>query len=55
MCGKPFPEVGEIRSSRILQLVHSDVCGSMHTPSIEEAKYFVTFIDDYTGAVLYTS
>ena len=48
MCRKPFPAVGEIRSTRRLQLVHSDVCGPMHTPSIGGAKYFVTFIDDYT-------
>ena len=48
MCRKPFPAVGEIRSTRRLQLVHGDVCGPMHTPSIGGAKYFVTFIDDYT-------
>ena len=48
MCRKPFPAVGEIRSMRKLQLVHSDVCGPMHTHSIGGAKYFVTFIDDYT-------
>ena len=28
---KPFKPVGEIRSTRRLQLVHSDVCGPMHT------------------------
>ena len=48
MCRKPFPTVGEIRSKRKLQLVHSDVCGPMQTQSIGRAKYFVTFIDDYT-------
>ena len=48
MCRKPFPAVGEIRSTRRLQLVHGDVCGPMHTPSIGGAKYFVTFIDDNT-------
>ena len=48
MCRKPFPAVGEIQSTRRLQLVHSDLCGPMHTPSIGGAKYFVTFIDDYT-------
>ena len=48
MCRKPFPTVGEIQSTRRLQLVHSDVCGPMHMPSIGGAKYFVTFIDDYT-------
>ena len=48
MCRKPFPTVGEIRSMHKLQLVHSDVCGSMQTQSIGGAKYFVTFVDDYT-------
>ena len=45
---KPFVAVGEIRSRRKLELVHSDVCGPMQTVSIGGAKYFVTFIDDYT-------
>ena len=48
MCRKPFPTVGEIRSTHKLQLVHSDVCGPMQTQSIGGAKYFLTFIDDYT-------
>ena len=45
---KPFKSVGEIRSKRRLQLVHSDVCGPMPTESIGGNKYFVTFIDDYS-------
>ena len=45
---KPFKPVGEIRSTKKLQLVHSDVCGPMHTESIGGKKYFVTFIDDYS-------
>ena len=48
MCRKPFPTVGEIRSTRKLQLVHSDVYGAIATHSIGGAKYFVTFIADYT-------
>ena len=45
---KPFRSVGGIRSSRKLQLIHSDVCGPMQTESIGGRKYFVTFIDDYS-------
>ena len=45
---QPFKPVGEIRSSRKLQLIHSDVCGPMQTESIGGHKYFVTFIDDYS-------
>ena len=45
---KPFKSVGDIRSTRKLQLVHSDMCGPMQTRSIGGQKYFVTFIDDYS-------
>ena len=45
---KPFQPVGEIRSTRRLERVHSDVCGPMATASIGGSKYFVTFIDDYS-------
>ena len=44
---KPFSSVG-VRSSRKLQLVHSDVCGPMPVDSLGGYKYFVTFIDDYS-------
>ena len=44
----PFKPVGEIRSTEKLQLIHSDVCGPMHTESFGCHKYFVTFIDDYS-------
>ena len=45
---QPFKPVGEIWSTRKLQLVHNDVCGPMHTESFSGQKYFVTFIDDYS-------
>ena len=50
MCRKPFSTVRETRSTRKLQLVHTDVCGPKQTPSTGEAKYFVTFIDDLVEA-----
>jgi transposase InsO family protein len=31
-----------------LQLVHSDICGPLETPSLSSALYFITFIDDYS-------
>ena len=43
----PFQSVG-VRSTRKLQLVHSDVCGPMPVESLGGQKYFVTFIDDYS-------
>ena len=45
---QPFKSVGEIRSKRKLQLVHSDVCGPMPTESIGGNAYFVTFTDDFS-------
>jgi len=36
------------RSKGILDLVHSDVCGSMSVPSLNGYRYYVTFIDDYS-------
>ena len=43
---KAFKPIGEVRTTDILELVHSDVCGPMSTASYGGAKYFVTFIDD---------
>ena len=48
----PFPSIGEIRSKKKLQLVHSDVCGPMSVSSFGGAKYFVTFIDDFSRCVV---
>ena len=45
---KPFKSVGEIRSKRRLELIHTDVCGPMRTETYGGSRYFVTFIDDYT-------
>ena len=39
--------LGEIRSSRRLEKVHSDVCGPIQTASNSGKKYMVTFVDDY--------
>ena len=36
------------RTSRILERVHTDLCGPMSTPSIGGAHYIATFIDDYS-------
>ena len=43
-----FPKDGFVRAECKLQLVHSDVCGPMQTPSFRNYLYFVTFIDDYS-------
>ena len=43
---KPLKPVGETRSTKVLELVHSD--GPMQTESISGRRYFVTFIDDFS-------
>lgn len=47
---KPFNESGT-RATQLLELIHSDVCGPMSVKSLGGAKYFVTFIDDYSRKV----
>ena len=44
---KSFPD-SESRSKEILDLVHSDLCGSMTVASLGGYHYYVTFIDDYS-------
>lgn len=46
----PFPSEGS-RAQAKLELIHSDVCGPMETPSLGGARYFLTFIDDFTRKV----
>jgi transposase InsO family protein len=36
------------RACRRLELIHSDLCGSMHVPSTNGIKYIISFNDDYT-------
>ena len=41
-------KLGEIRSNRRLEKVHSDVCGPMQIASSSGKKYMVTFVDDFS-------
>jgi hypothetical protein len=43
----PFPS-SEHRSKGVLDLIHSDICGSMSVELVSGSKYFVLFIDDYS-------
>ncbi|KFM63066.1 Retrovirus-related Pol polyprotein from transposon TNT 1-94, partial [Stegodyphus mimosarum] len=45
----PYPKAASVRARRPLELIHSDICGPMPTPSIGGKLFFVTFIDDFTG------
>jgi len=50
MCAKPFGKSTR-ETTEILQLLHSDVNGPTQTQSIGKAKYFITFIDDFSRKV----
>ncbi|GJT89191.1 putative RNA-directed DNA polymerase [Tanacetum coccineum] len=43
-----FKSRSPFRMEKILDLVHSDVCGSMKTKTLGGCSYFVTFIDDHS-------
>lgn len=50
MSRKPFNNIGT-RATKILEIVHSDVCGPFSVRSHGHAHYFVSFIDDFTRKV----
>lgn len=39
---------GAIRSSQLLEIVHTDICGPFDVPSLSGEKYFITFINDFS-------
>jgi hypothetical protein len=42
-----FPS-SDSRSTRVLDLIHTDVCGPMSRVSFGGCEYYVTFIDDHS-------
>lgn len=46
----PYGKCKVSRSNRILELIHSDVCGPMSQPAWDGSRYFVTFTDDFSRA-----
>lgn len=49
MARLPFPKKSSSESSATLDLIHTDVCGPMRTATPGGKRYFVTFIDDFSG------
>lgn len=45
---KPFHSQSEPRSSRVLELIHTDVCGPITPPTYDNKRYLITFLDDFT-------
>jgi len=48
-----FPKDEIITVSKLLELVHNDVCGPMKTTSHGGARYFVT-INDFSRKLMFT-
>ena len=44
----PFPVNKAWRASEKVQLIHTNVCRPMKTPTLNGSKYFILFIDDFT-------
>ena len=53
MTSNPYPRSTQYTTNP-LQLIHTDLCGPMPTPSLTGALYFLTFIDDYTHYTIIT-
>lgn len=47
-----FPRYSQSSTTRVLELVHTDVMGPMQTKSNGGAKYVVTFVDDFSRYVI---
>ncbi|PNX94522.1 copia-type polyprotein [Trifolium pratense] len=43
-----IPKTSNLKSSKRLELVHSDICGPITPASNSDNRYFLTFIDDYS-------
>ncbi len=45
---KTYNKLPSTRASQRLELIHSDSCGPFSTPSINNSKYMILYIDDHT-------
>ena len=43
-----FPKDGALRATKLLQLIHSDLCGPLPILSLGKNRYFLTIIDDFS-------
>lgn len=53
MTRKPFPKKSFNKTEESLNLVHTDVCGSMQTRTSGNKRYVLTLIDDYSKYTVY--
>ena len=48
----PKSDYGKLKTTSILQIVHSDIMGPMEIVSQGGAKYVIIYIDDYSRCVI---
>lgn len=46
----PFNDIGH-RATKILEIVHSDICGPFSVNSLGGCRYFLSFVDDFSRKV----
>ena len=39
---------GATRSTELLEIIHTNICGPFDAPSFSKEQYFITFIDDFS-------
>ena len=39
---------GATRSTELLEIIHTNICGPFDAPSFGKEKYYITFIDDFS-------
>jgi hypothetical protein len=45
---KHIKKMGVTRSSGVLEIIHTDICGPFNVKSVDELNSFITFIDDFS-------
>lgn len=45
---QPFPTTPATRTSALLELIHTDICGPISPPTHTGFQYFILFIDDFS-------
>lgn len=43
-----FSKEASYRAKKVLELVHTDICGPITPNSLGNHRYFITFMDDYS-------
>lgn len=44
----PYSKHSSYRATTLLELVHTDLCGPISTPSLAGSRYFMPFVDDFS-------